>query len=288
MRDRALVHVSGPLHAGKTTFIERVLDAEVVFTICVRAVHDAALRKEQVSAPKNQAELRRYRDGGAAGVALYRFAERNVEAFFMSDFMQEYSDAVFIEGDLPLGFVNLSVFIAPIPAPGESLFRRVARDHSAAHEASQGPMTRALDDSEALARLLGGALEGTLAGRVRAQPWMLDETRGVMGSKRAVPKGAPAPEPPEHWALAEGYEGIERAQLVVANIRDESERPAAAALLEDLARLRKDETIFADVMGHRGNKLPITAVVADLSNAKDAGLKKALARVKRATQRRGR
>ena len=201
MRERALVHVGGPRDAGKTTFVERVLDAEVAFTLCVRAVHDAALRKEQASAPKSQPELRRYRDAGAAEVALYRFAERNVDAFFMSDFMQEYSEAVFIEGDLPLDFVDLSVFIAPIAVAGQSLLRRIRRDHTAAHEASLAQLTRALDDPEAL------------------------------------------------------------------------------------ARLRKDETIFADVVGFRGSKLPITAVVADLSNPKDAGLTKALARVKRATKR---
>lgn len=285
MRERALVHVDGPHRAGKTTFIERVLGAEVAFTLCVRAVHDAALRKGQVSAPKSHPELRRYRDASAAEVALYRFAERDVDAFFTSDFMQEYSEAVFIEGDLPLDFVDLSVFIAPIPAAAHSLFRRVRRDHTAAHEASLAQMTRALDDSEALARLLGGALGEALAQMVRARPGMLDDTRRAMRSKLEVLKGAPAPEPTEHWALAEGYEGLERAQLVVANLRDESERPAAAALLEDLARLRKDETIFADVAGLRGNKLPITAVVADLSSAKDAGLKKALARVKRAIKR---
>lgn len=285
MRERVLIHVDGPRHAGKTTFIERVLDAEVAFSVCVRAVRDAALRKEQVSAPKNQPELRRYRDRGAAEVALYRFAERNVDAFFMSDFMQEYSEAVFIEGDLPLDFVDLSVFIAPIPAAGHSLLRRIRRDHTAAHEASLAQLTQALDDPEALARLLGGAFGEALAGMVRARPGMFDDTRRAMRSKLAGLKGAPAPEPTEHWALAEGHEGIERAQLVVANIRHESERPAAAALLEELARLRKDETIFADVVGRRGNKLPITTVVADLSNAKDAGLKKALARVKRATKR---
>jgi hypothetical protein len=39
-------------------------------------------------------------------------------------------------------------------------------------------------------------------------------------------------------------------------------------------------------VGLRGNKLPVTAVVADLVNPKDPGLKKAVARVKRATKRR--
>jgi hypothetical protein len=40
--------------------------------------------------------------------------------------------------------------------------------------------------------------------------------------------------------------------------------------------------VFEDVIGLRGNRRPITAVAADLSNRKDAGTRKALARVKRA------
>jgi len=235
VRERAVVHVGGPRHSGKTTFVERVLDADVAFSICVRGERDPALRKQQVSAEEDQPELRRYRESGAAEVGLYRFAERSIDEFFMSDFMQNYSEAVFIEGDLPFDFVDLSVFIAPIPANGQPLLRRIQRYHAAARAAS-------------------------LAG-----PTLI---------------------PREHWALAEGYAGIERAQVVVANIRDESEQPAAVAFLEEVAQLRNDATVFADVMGYPRSKLPITAVAADLSNPKDAGLKKALARVKRATRQR--
>ena len=47
MRQRPLVHLAGPLGAGKTTFIERMLDAEVAFAICVRAERDPKLHKGQ-------------------------------------------------------------------------------------------------------------------------------------------------------------------------------------------------------------------------------------------------
>lgn len=242
MRERALVHVAGPAGAGKTTFIERLLDAEVALAICIRAERDSKLRRGQGSAPESHAELSRYREGGASAVARYRFAEPSVDAFFTTAFMQDYSEAVFIEGDSPIDYVDLAVFVAPVPAKGHSLLRRVVRDHTASHEASIMRLSEALDD--------------------------------------------PDPAPAERWALEEGYEGIERAQLVVVNIRDEQERPAAKALLDELSRLRKDDVVFREAVGPRGNKLPITAVAADLLNPKDAGLKKAVARVKRATQRR--
>jgi hypothetical protein len=95
-------------------------------------------------------------------------------------------------------------------------------------------------------------------------------------------RSAPPPRPTEHWAIAPGYEGIERAQLVVANARDDEQQQRCEALVLEVARLRKDAEVFKDVLGWRGSKIPVTAVAARLGNPKDPGLKKALARVKRA------
>jgi hypothetical protein len=286
MRERALIHVAGPVAAGKTTFVERLLNAEVAFAICVRAERDPKLRKEQESAPKSHAELRRYREAGASAVALYRFAEPNPDAFFMSEFMQDYSEAVFIEGDCPIDYVSLSVFIAPVPTKGRSLLRRVVRDHTASHRASIEQSASAIENPAALARLLGGGLGERLVAMALERPRVVDDLRRSISSELGEERCAPPPAPTEHWALAEGYAGIERAQLVVVNARSDTDRRAAESLLEDVARLRKDEAVYQDVLRHRGNKLPVTAIVADLSNPKDAGLKKAIARVKRTTRRR--
>lgn len=49
--------------------------------------------------------------------------------------------------------------------------------------------------------------------------------------------------------------------------------------------MRKEPALFDDILGRRGTKIPITAVVANLRDPKDAGLKKALARVGRAVRR---
>ena len=287
MRARALIHVQGPAGAGKTTFIERLLDAEVALALCIRAQRDPKLRKEHASAPKTHAELRRYREAGASAVALYRFAAPNADAFFSTDLMQDYSEAVFIEGDCPLDDVDLGVFVAPAPAKGRSLLRRVVRDHAAAHRASLERFAHALETPEAFARHLGAELGEPLAAMALKQSRVLglDDLRHSLESKLGEARRAPSPMPTEHWALAEGYAGIERAQLVVVNVRTEADRRAAASVIEDVARLRKDEEVYRDVLGPRGNKIPVTAVIADLSNPKDAGLKKAVARVKRATKR---
>ena len=286
MRERALVHVAGPPGVGKTTFIERLLDAEVAFAICVRAEREVKLRKAQESAPKAHAELRRYRRAGASAVALYRFPEPSTDEFFTSDFMQDYSEAVFIEGDCPIDYVDLSVFVAPAPPKGRSLLRRVVRDHAAAHQASIEQLAQALENPDAMARLLGAGLGGPFVAMALEQPRVLDQLRHSLETRLGEVRRAPPPAPTEHWALGEGYAGIERAQLVVVNVRSDTDHRAAESVVAELERLRKDAEVYRDVVGLRGNKLPITAVVADLANPKDPGLKKAVARVKRATKRR--
>jgi hypothetical protein len=87
--------------------------------------------------------------------------------------------------------------------------------------------------------------------------------------------------------VSERFQGIERAGLVVVNIRDQSERASAEQLVADVHRLRKDEALSNDTIGWRGHRRPITAVVANLADPGDAGRKKAVGRVRR-TIRQGR
>ena len=134
MIERSFVHVASPSGSGKTTFIERLLEANVAYAIWVRGVFDGALPRSSpgrtlVSSPKDSAELRRYRDSGVPNAVLYRFAEPGTDAFFISDFMMDYSTAVFIEGDCPAWHPYLPVFIAPVLPPGTPLLRRVCTEH---------------------------------------------------------------------------------------------------------------------------------------------------------------
>ena len=49
---RPVIHVTGPPAAGKTTFVERLLERGTALSTCVRAVRVAGLRREQPSAPR--------------------------------------------------------------------------------------------------------------------------------------------------------------------------------------------------------------------------------------------
>jgi molybdopterin-guanine dinucleotide biosynthesis protein len=290
VRARALIHIGGPAGAGKTTFIERLLEARVAHAICVRAVQDPKLRREgeRESAPKEHIELRRYRKSGAGAVALYRFREPSVEAFFMTVFMQDYSQAVFIEGDRPLHHDDLTVFVARVPAKGRSLLRRVVQSRAVSRRAEMQQMKQlyeALEDP-AFARLGGPGRSESFEDTTPREPDILQDFRRLMEVTLEDARRSASPAPTQRRVLAADYEGIEQARLVIVNVRDDKERPAAQALLDELDRLRKDEILFREVFGWRASRLPITAVVANLSDPMDAGLKKAVARVKRITTRR--
>jgi hypothetical protein len=96
-----------------------------------------------------------------------------------------------------------------------------------------------------------------------------------------IERAAPAPKSTRRWAISRGYEGIEQARVVVVNIRSAGERRGAERLVRDLERLRKDEAVFRDVRGRRGQRTASTEMIANLAHSHDHGLKKALARIGR-------
>lgn len=126
MRTRAIIRVAGPPQSGKTSFLEAVLCSLDEWILAARCVRDDSLRQPRESVPKAHPELRRYCRAGASGAALFRFPGDGsaFDGFFSSELMTDYSEAVVLEGDDPLGLADLKVFVAPVPAPGERLFVR--------------------------------------------------------------------------------------------------------------------------------------------------------------------
>jgi hypothetical protein len=116
---------------------------------------------------------------------------------------------------------------------------------------------------------------------VRRNPLLVEDVRTRMLAGIAAIRTPPPPQPIEHWAVSERFRGIEHAGLVVVNIRDETERVAAELLIADVQRLRKDDALFRDILGWRGHRTPITAVVANIADPSESGRKKALRRVRR-------
>jgi hypothetical protein len=278
---RTLVNVQGPVGGGKTAFIESLLRSEVAPAICVRSERDAKLRRPVESAPRSHPELRRYRRAGAGAAACYRFSAPSIDDFYATRFMEEYSEAVFIEGDSPLELADLTVFVAP-PPPEGALLTRELRDGAAENRAEIKRYVRAVKSRQGMVELLGVKYGEPIAGLALASEGILEELRRSIAARLGELRRQPPPTPAERWGVAEGYDAIVRGQLVVLNVREGEDRSAAEACLADVVRLRKDPAISRDVLGRLGSKIPVTAVIADVTDPKNAGLRKAVARVRRA------
>lgn len=286
MIERVLLHVAGPTGAGKTMLIEALLRSLDQDATCVRAIQDETLHRPKESRPRSHPELRRYKSAGAGTVAVYRFPSTHAdgETFYMTDLMMDCAPVVVIEGDRPLEYVNLTTFVAPVLPKGSTLLRRVLREHETERAQVIALLERALDSPEELPRFLLRDFGEAAVQLALKRPGMIEDMRATVAAHLAKLRAAPPPEPTEHWGLAPGHEGIERAQLVIINARNESERSRGGLHLQEIARLRKDDAVFKDVIGLLGRKVPITAVVANLSDARDPGLKKGLARIRRAVR----
>lgn len=284
MRQRALVHVGGPPGAGRTTLVEAISAELDGFVLASRCIRDDSLRESRETAPRAHPELRRYREAGATGAALFAFPERErgSDAFFMTRLMEDYSDVAVLEGDSPLGFVDLAVFVAPAPRRGQGLFVRRKRDRAREERAKADALARLLARPDGVAEFLEGMIGGPIVELARRHPALLEDARARLRQSIAQARRAPPPAPTEHWAVADAYQGVEQAQLVVVNIRSEAERPRAERLVADVGRLRQDARLFHDILGLRGTRVPVTAVVANLADPRDRGTRKALARVRRA------
>lgn len=283
MRERALIHVAGPEGSGKTTFVEALLGVDRLI-LAARCIRDDALRHARETWPRSHPELRRYRQAGASGAAVFSFPESDIgsEAFYTTELMGDYSDAVVLEGDSPVAFADLSVFVTRALASGEKLLVRRKHDRAREARAEGDAMEALLRRPDGIAGFVGQMFGGPIVEMARQRPQVFEDARStLLAAIAAARKGTP-PKPAMRWAIADGYSGIERAQLVVVNIRDDAEREGGERLVNDIARLRKDAAVFRDIIGLAGNKIPVTAVVADLRNPADPGRKKAIARVERA------
>ena len=206
MIERVYIHVAGPRGSGKTLLTEALLRGVRGPLICVRAVCDLRARGSRESDPTADPELRRYRNAGAEATAVYRFPPEPADPlrFFESRFMQEYSRAVVLEGDCPVEFVDLEVFVAPPPAPGQTLLGRIHVSAAEASAARAATLTRIIQ-AEAGWRSMGapaggrralgarprvrGHREGAPRGGERALHGAAGTRRGAAPRARAAPVG---------------------------------------------------------------------------------------------------
>jgi hypothetical protein len=192
MRERVLIHVAGPQGAGKTTFIEAVLEPGGLI-LAARCVRDDSLRRSREDTPTSHPELRRYRAAGACGAALFTFPESETgsDAFFVTHLMEDYSEATILEGDNPLGFVDLVAFVAPPLPAGKTLLVRRRRDRAKEERDRADALERVLREPDGVARLLEQMAGAPLAAFARKRPELLEKTRAdlLAGIVRGIGAG---------------------------------------------------------------------------------------------------
>jgi hypothetical protein len=287
VRQRALIHVDGSPGAGKTSLVEALLAHTDYMITAVRCVRDDTLPEPRESLAQTDPEPRRYRAAGAHTAAVYAFPGTSDahDAFFQTDLMQDFSHAVVIEGDCPVTFADVTAFVAP--ATGERLLVRRESDQPSRERQAMDALESLLSQPGGLESILGGLIGPGLGEFALQQPELVEQQRRKALAQLAELRSRPVAQQRMRWAVADTYRSIERAQLVVVNIRDHTEEDKGEALLAEVARLRKDDAVFTDVMGPRGNRVPITAVVANLTQPTDPGTKKALARIRRVIRTNG-
>jgi len=227
--------------------------------------------------------MQRYRQARAYATAMFAFPRHDPDPieFYQTQLMLNYSRAVILEGDNPAGYADLEVFVAPAPLAGETLYVRRQQDVAASQRARAEAWEELLRRPDGMSTWMEEVMGPAVGDFVRKNPDVAEAARSVMLAGIAQVRSGPPPRPVEQWAVSERFQGIQRAGLVVVNVRDPAERQAAEQLRVDLARLRNDDALFNDILGWRGHRTPITAVVANISEPRDAGRKKAIARVRR-------
>jgi hypothetical protein len=218
-------------------------------------------------------EVRRYRDAGATRAGRLRFRTKDEDglSFFCSDVMSDYSKAVLIEGGCPVEYVDLEVFVAPPLPTGTGLLRRAERRTPEVAASALQEILLGITDRTAIAALAGSRLREAIG-----------KAAAIYGETFSAKGGAGA-----SWELAPTHRGLERAELVIINVRKGEDRTAVDRMLGEVARIRSDEEVRTSVLGRFGHRRKITALAADLSDPKETGTKKALARIKRALAHRG-
>jgi hypothetical protein len=258
MIEREYVWIDGPPASGKTTFIERLIVATRNELVLAARFVPAKTPKQSGPAKGND-ETKRYADAGAIGTMLFRVpSQPDPDAFWSSEFIENYSRAIIIEGAVVEEILSPSLVVCvmcPLPE-GESLLVKGAR------------APRRIDrDSMAIT-------EQVLFKNDPKRLGALHEFERMIPALGLTPRGG-------GWAIRDDSAGVTQAAVIVINVHDEGERPAAERLAAEVRRIREDAEIKNDVIGLRDAKRQPIIVIANLANAKDKELKKAITRVKR-------
>ncbi len=213
----------------------------------------------RASSPRTHPETQRYWQAGAYATAKFASPRHDPDPieFYQTQLMLNYSCAVILEGDNPAGYTDLEVFVAPAPLAGETLYVRRQHDVAAAHRAKADAWEELVRRPDGMSMWMEEAIGPPVGDFVRKNPRLAEDARSRMLAGIAQVRSGPPPRPVEHWAVSARFQGIQRAGLVVVNVRDPAKRPAAEQLLVDA-----EQYVRRQVSSHRQRRVYIDSGAA--------------------------
>jgi len=143
---------TGRRGGGKTAFVERLVAGCRHWVLAVRCRRDPTLRRPREACPPRHPELRRYRAVGASAAGLFTFPPGDLAAddFYTTRLLEDPAQAVVLEGNTPVGAVDLRVYVAPPLTPGRTLLIRQLRDRAQQQQDKLGALQWLLDQPDGI------------------------------------------------------------------------------------------------------------------------------------------
>lgn len=297
MRNRKYICVQGPEGTGKTTLIQRLMNStrRALWLVCrTRPAPSPELAGKWIYGTKESREIA---EAGAVESCVYYLPGESQgihDLFWDSEFIQSYSDAIAFEGCDP-------------PGVESDLYVHVMRPLMDEEELTSLEEVEVCQiDSRDYLRMAGISLpeDARVLSEEENEQQLEEENEDLAGSDEDISEEIieipdelaelilralerkPMPIKKKVWKPRPGHEEIARCGLVIINIHDEPERPAAERTRRQIEALRTRPELRADILGHRYDRLRVTIVIANLCDPRDPELRKALARIKRVVTRR--
>ena len=290
MIERPYVWVDGPEGAGKTTLVERFLASSRGRLVMAARMIPAGTRAKLGEVRAGNDETRRYEAAGASHTLLTRYdpdLDRvDNDPFWTTDFISDYSEAILFEGPLRTDFApQLVVAVVPPLLEGVPLIERRRC------EAARLPLGDYL--AMLTSRLPGAGAEepAAKAPAPESRPGRAKRGRDRIEIPERVGRvlldwarhGVPVEQ--ERWCFREPYGALGGAGVVVVNVRSDADRVGAAWLADEFRKAHEDRRMMRELFGGWRRLNAVSVFVANLGDAKDAGTRKALARMKRVLSR---
>lgn len=296
MIDRVYIWIAGTPGSGKTTLLERALESDRSRVLIAGRFSPRATEDGDVECVIGEKEPLRYAVAGAEETFLCSYppgAEAEAARWYWETAWQRgFSDAVLYEGEEMLDLnPDLSVFVMPadpallpLAAKREQEVLRLPLEiylkHVLAAEGGFLPEEVGSDVS------LGDESDLDFWDEQEEEVIESFEIPDELGKKLLEWAEQGVPVMGKLWKLREELADLRRARAVVINIRSEEDRPVAARISEEIHRMWADHEIVRDVRIPSWPSRPPSIYVANLADRREEGTRKAVARIKRAYQRR--